>query len=388
MPKQHSITRPVIVQILPALNRGGVERGTVEIAKAVIDRGYKAVVISNGGLLENQLTRMGASVHRLPVHSKNPFRWPFIRSKLSDILRAEGADIVHVRSRAPAWIALPVAARLSMATVSTIHSKFAPKNAIKHLYNRKMLKADAVIAISDFIKSIIAKHYAQHKSEEDVTVIHRGVDTVVFDPASVTQQRIIREAERLNLPEEGSVVMLPARPTSWKGHEVLIRAVAALNRPDVTLLLVGAGDGPPRFVSGLEQLARKTGLNGRLRIATGSNDMPAAFMLADVIAMPSTVPEPFGRVAVEAGAMGRPVVAFNHGGAVESVLDGKTGWLAQPNDVDDLTRALAAALDLSQTERARLAKRARAHIIKFFSKEKMCQKTMEIYDNLLQDKAG
>ena len=388
MPKQHSITRPVIVQILPALNRGGVERGTVEIAKAVIDRGYKAVVISNGGLLESQLTRMGATVHRLPVHSKNPLKWPFIRSKLSEILRAEGADIVHVRSRAPAWIALPVAARLSLATVSTIHSKFAPKNALKHLYNRKMLKADAVIAISDFIKSIIATRYAQHKSEEDVTVIHRGVDTVVFDPASVTQQRIIREAERLNLPEEGSVVMLPARPTSWKGHEVLIRAVAALNRPDVTLLLVGAGDGPPRFIAALEQLARKTGLDGRLRIATGSNDMPAAFMLADVIAMPSTVPEPFGRVAVEAGAMGRPVVAFNHGGAVESVLDGKTGWLAKPNDVEALTSALTSALDLSQTDRARLAKRARAHITKFFSKEKMCQKTMEIYDNLLQDKAG
>ena len=388
MPRQHIITRPVIVQIVPALNRGGVERGTVEIAKAIIDRGYKAVVISNGGLLESQLTRMGVTVHRLPVHSKNPLKWPFIRSKLSDILRAEGADIVHVRSRAPAWIALPVAARLSMATVSTIHSKFAPKNAFKHLYNRKMLKADRVIAISEYVRSIVARHYAQHKSADDVAVIHRGVDTVVFDPASVNQQRIIREAERLNLPEDGSVVMLPARPTSWKGHEVLIRAVAALRRPDVTLLLLGAGDGSPRFVAGLEQLARKTGLDGRLRIATGSNDMPAAFMLADVIAMPSVVPEPFGRVAVEAGAMGRPIVAFNHGGAVESVLDGKTGWLAEPNDVDDLTNALASALDLSQTQRARLAKRARAHITKFFSKEKMCQKTMEIYDNLLQDRAG
>jgi len=388
MPKQHSITRPVIVQILPALNRGGVERGTVEIARALIDRGYKAVVISNGGLLESQLTRMGATVHRLPVHSKNPFKWPLIRSKLSQILRAEGADIVHVRSRAPAWIALPVAARLSTATVSTIHSKFAPKNAFKHLYNRKMLKADAVIAISDFIKSIISSHYAQHKSADQVSVIHRGVDTAIFDPASVTQQRIIREAERLKLPEDGRVVMLPARPTSWKGHEVIIRAVAALNRHDVTLLLLGAGDGQARFVAGLEQLARKTGLDGRLRIATGSDDMPAAFMLADVIAMPSTIPEPFGRVAVEAGAMGRPVVAFNHGGAVESVLDGKTGWLATPGDVDDLTRALASALDLSEADRARLAKRARAHITKFFSKEKMCQKTMEIYDNLLQDRAG
>ena len=129
-------------------------------------------------------------------------------------------------------------------------------------------------------------------------------------------------------------------------------------------------------------------MDGRLRIATGSDDMPAALMLADVIAMPSTVPEPFGRVAIEAGAMGRPVVAFNHGGAVESVLDSQTGWLAEPNDLSDLSRALGAALDLSQAKRAALAKKARAHIIKSFSKEKMCQKTLEIYDELLQDRTG
>ena len=388
MSEQHAITRPVIVQILPALNRGGVERGTVEIAKAIIDRGYKAVVISNGGLFETQLVRLGATVHRLPVNSKNPFKWLFIRAQLAAILRAEGADIVHVRSRAPAWIALPVAKRLSIPTVATIHSKFVPHNALKHLYNRKMLKADSVIAISAFIKSIIVKHYVKYRPADTVTVIHRGVDTAIFDPASVTQQRIIRESERLNLPEDGRVIMLPARPTSWKGHEILINAVAALNRPDVTLLLLGAGDGAPRFVTGLEQLARKTGLDGRLRIATGSDDMAAALMLADVIAMPSTVPEPFGRVAVEAGAMGRPVVAFNHGGAVESVLDGQTGWLAEPGDLSDLSRALVAALDLSQAKRAALAKKARAHITKSFSKEKMCQKTLEIYDELLQDRAG
>lgn len=387
MSEHHTITRPVIVQILPALNRGGVERGTVEIARAIIDRGYKAVVVSNGGLFETQLVRLGVTVHRLPVHSKNPFRWPLIRSRLATILQSEGADIVHVRSRAPAWIALPVATRLSMATVATIHSKFVPQNAIKHIYNRKMLKADSVIAISDFIKSIIVKHYRQHRPADSVTVIHRGVDTAIFDPSSVTQHRIIREAERLNLPEEGLVIMLPARPTSWKGHEVLIKAVAALNRPDVTLLLLGAGDGAPRFVAGLEQLARKTGLDGRLRIAAGSDDMPSALMLADVIAMPSTVPEPFGRVAVEAGAMGRPVVAFNHGGAVESVLNGQTGWLAEPGDISDLSRALGTALDLSQEKRAELAKKSRAHIIKSFSKEKMCQKTLEIYDELLQNRA-
>jgi len=388
MSEQHAITRPVIVQILPALNRGGVERGTVEIAKAIIERGYKAVVISNGGLFETQLVRIGATVHRLPVHSKNPFKWPFIRLQLATLLRAEGADIVHVRSRAPAWIALPVAKRLSMSTVATIHNKFVPQNALKHLYNRKMLKADSVIAISSFIKSIIVKHYVHYRPADTVTVIHRGVDTAIFDPASVTQHRIIREAERLNLPEDGRVIMLPARPTSWKGHKILINAVAALNRPNVTLLLLGAGDGAPRFLTGLEQLARKTGLDGRLRIATGSDDMAAALMLADVVAMPSTVPEPFGRVALEAGAMGRPVVAFNHGGAVESVLDGQTGWLAEPGDLSDLSRALAAALDLSQAERASLANKARSHITKSFSKEKMCQKTLEIYDELLQDRSG
>lgn len=388
MSEQLAITRPVIVQILPALNRGGVERGTVEIARAIIDRGYKAVVISSGGLFESQLVRLGATVHRLPVHSKNPLKWPLIRSKLGTILQAEGADIVHVRSRAPAWIALPVAKRLSMATVATIHSKFVPVNAVKHLYNRKMLKADSVIAISDFIKSTIVKHYGHYRPGETVTVIHRGVDTAIFDPASVTQHRIVREAERLNLPEDGRIVMLPARPTSWKGYEVLINAVAALNRPDVTLLLLGAGDGRPRFVAGLEQLARKTGLDGRLRIAAGSDDMPAALMLADVIAMPSTVPEPFGRIAVEAGAMGRPIVAFNHGGAAESVIEGQTGWLAEPGNMSDLSRALGTALNLSEAKRAELAKRARVHIKKSFSKEKMCQKTLEIYDELLQDRTG
>ena len=134
MSEHNTITRPVIVQILPALNRGGVERGTVEIAREIIDRGYKAVVVSNGGLFETQLVRLGVAVHRLPVHSKNPFRWPLIRSRLATILQSEGADIVHVRSRAPAWIAFPVATRLSMATVATIHSKFVPQNAICLLY--------------------------------------------------------------------------------------------------------------------------------------------------------------------------------------------------------------------------------------------------------------
>ena len=380
-----SITQPVIVQIVPEMHKGGVERGTLEIAQAVIDKGWKAVVISHGGILTAQLKRMGAVSHELPVHSKNPLSWPSTRAKLAQILKQEGADIVHLRSRVPAWIALPVTKKLGIATVSTIHSKFAPSSMFKHIYNRKMLGADKVIVISDYVKSILETHYARHISLDEVQVIHRGVDTEIFDPKAVNQRRIVAEAERVGLPDDGQVVMLAGRPTSWKGYDILIEAVARLENDRLCLLLLGAGDGEPKFVDRLHQLALKTGLGGRVRIAGSSLDMPAAMMLADVVAMPSVQPEPFGRVAVEAQAMGRPVVAFAHGGAIESLLDQKTGWLATPGDVASLADALNSALSLIPSERAELAKIARQHMQKHFSKTQMCEKTLQIYQDLLDN---
>ena len=193
-----------------------------------------------------------------------------------------------------------------------------------------MLSADGIIAISDYVKSVITSHYSEAVSEKEIKVIHRGVDLDVFDPAKVSQHRIVRLSETLNLPDDGPVVMLPARATEWKGHAPLIEAVARLEAKDATLLLLGAGDGHSRFIERLRALAIKTGLDGRLRIASSTDDMPAALMLADVVAMPSTIPEPFGRVALEAQAMGRPVVAFKHGGAIESILEGEqAGWPSQ-----------------------------------------------------------
>lgn len=379
----HSITQPVIVQIVPEMNKGGVERGTVEVAQAIIDKGWKAVVISNGGVLTAQLKRIGAVVHELPVHSKNPLSWPSIRRKLKLILKQEGADIVHVRSRAPAWIALPVARHLGIATVATIHSKFAPSSFLKHFYNRKMLQADEIIVISEYVKSILEQHYPRHIKGEKVSIIHRGVDLEIFDPKAVNQQRIVAEADRVGLPEAGKIVMLAGRPTSWKGYEILIQAASMLDDKEVCLLYLGAGDGDVKFVEKLHQLAVKTGLGNRLRIATGSLDVPAAMMLADVVAMPSTQPEPFGRVAVEAQAMGRPVVAFAHGGAIESVLPEQTGWLAEPLNISGLATALEAALSLQSSERAALAKMARKHMEQHFSKQQMCDKTTQIYQKLL-----
>jgi glycosyltransferase involved in cell wall biosynthesis len=384
MATRSSITKPVIVQILPALNRGGVERGTVEVADAIVKNGWKSVIISNGGLLTSQLKRVGAIVYEVPVHRKNPFLWGAARRQIKRILQQEGADIVHVRSRAPAWIALPAANSLGIATVSTVHSKFAPANIFKKIYNGKMLKADRVIAISHFVENEIFTHYGKSGVAEKLSVIHRGVDLGMFDPKAVNQQRIIAEADRLGLPDDKSIIMLPARATSWKGHEILIQALAQLSDKDAILMLLGIEDGPPAYAEKLLNMAVQYGLGGRVRIGAGSRDMPAALMLADVVAMPSIKPEPFGRVAIEALAMGRPVVAFRHGGAVESIDEGRTGWLADPLSVDSLAEALQTALSLTPRKRRALAKDARQQMTDQFSKDMMCERTLAVYKSLLK----
>ena len=384
MATRASITKPVIVQILPALNRGGVERGTVEVADAIVKNGWKSVVISNGGLLTSQLKRVGATVYEVPVHRKNPFLWGSARRQVKRILQQEGADIVHVRSRAPAWIALPAANSLGIATVSTVHSKFAPANIFKKIYNGKMLKADRVIAISHFVENEIFTHYGKSGVAEKLSVIHRGVDLGMFDPKAVNQQRIIAEADRLGLPDDKSIIMLPARATSWKGHEILIQALAQLSDKDAILMLLGIEDGPPAYAEKLRTMAVRYGLGGRVRIGAGSRDMPAALMFADVVAMPSIKPEPFGRVAIEALAMGRPVVAFRHGGAVESIDEGRTGWLADPLSVDSLAEALQTALSLTPRKRRALAKDARQQMTDQFSKDMMCERTLAVYKSLLK----
>ena len=384
MATRSSITKPVIVQILPALNRGGVERGTVEVADAIVKNGWKSVVISNGGLLTSQLKRVGATVYEVPVHRKNPFLWGSARRQIKRILQQEGADIVHVRSRAPAWIALPAANSLGIATVSTVHSKFAPANIFKKIYNGKMLKADRVIAISHFVENEIFTHYGKSGVAEKLSVIHRGVDLGMFDPKAVNQQRIIAEADRLGLPDDKSIIMLPARATSWKGHEILIQALAQLSDKDAILMLLGIEDGPPAYAEKLRAMAVRYGLGGRVRIGAGSRDMPAALMFADVVAMPSIKPEPFGRVAIEALAMGRPVVAFRHGGAVESIDEGRTGWLADPLSVNSLAEALQTALSLTPRKRRALAKDARQQMTDQFSKDMMCKRTLAVYKSLLK----
>ena len=371
---------PVIVQILPALVRGGVERGTIEMTEAIVKSGGRAVVISNGGPMVHQVQRAGGVHHVLDVSCKNPLRWPLIRRRLREILLAENASLVHVRSRAPAWIALPVARLLGLLRVSTVHGRFWTNSVFKRIYNRKILEADHVIAISTYVRDLITRQY--DGIEPRLTVIQRGVDTGYFNQAVVNQTRIINFADSVALPEDVPVIMLPARATAWKGQKILLEALAKLQTDKFVCLLVGAASGSDKFVASLTRYGDELGLAGRFRLTPMTDDMPAALMVADVVVMPSITPEPFGRVALEAQAMGRPVVAFKHGGAAESIRHGETGWLVTPGDVDGLAAAIQSALSLTKRQRQMLAAAARRHIEAYFSTETMCQQTLKIYRKL------
>jgi glycosyltransferase involved in cell wall biosynthesis len=377
---------PVVLQVVPSLETGGVERGTVDVAAAVVAAGGVAVVASSGGVMVRELERAGGIHVTLPVHSKNPVVMARNVARLRHLIEDYGVDIVHARSRAPAWSARAAARRTAKPFVTTFHGTYGHGNAVKRWYNSVMTRGDLVIAISDFIADHIRETY--RVAGDRVRVIHRGVDLDLLSPDRVSAERVIQLAKRWSLTEGMPVVMLPGRLTRWKGQALLIEALARLGRHDIRCVLVGSDQGRRRYRAQLERLVRRRRLESVVLFAGDCRDMPAAYMLADVVVSASTDPEAFGRVAAEAQAMGRPVAASDHGATRETVLAGRTGWLYPPGKADALAQAIGEALALTTGERERLAEVAIAHTRANFSKEKMCAEVLAVYEELLQAAAG
>jgi len=373
-----------VLQVLPRLETGGVERGTVDVAAALAAAGFRAIVVSAGGALVREVLRAGAEHVRLPVHSKNPVvMWRNI-DRLQRLIRAEGVDLVHARSRAPAWSARYAAQRAGKPFVTTFHGTYNAGSRFKKAYNAVMATGDRVIAISHFIAAHMQAEYAVEPAR--IRVIHRGVDFNVFSPDRMTSDRLIQLTRQWRIPDDARVVMLPGRLTRWKGQAVLIEAMRRLaDHRDwaVRCVLVGADQGRARYRAELEGLIARLGLLDRVQIVAECRDMAAAYTLADVVVSASTDPEAFGRVAVEAQAMGCPVVATDHGGARETVVPGSTGWLVPPGDAGMLAAAIDAALGLDDDARARLRVRAIAHARDHFDKARMCRATLDVYRELL-----
>jgi glycosyltransferase involved in cell wall biosynthesis len=376
---------PAVLQIVPSLVSGGVERGTVELAGALAAAGWTAYVASAGGPMERQLSRAGVQHVQLSLGSKNPLLIRRNTKALIEIIRRCRIDIVHARSRAPAWSAWSAARATGRRFVTTFHNAYPADLPLKHRYNSVMARGERVIAISQFVGDHAASVYGV--GPDRLRVIPRGVDLGQFDPDRVPGERVLKLAEQLRVPDGTAVVMLPGRLTRWKGGLDFIEAIAGLDRRDLCCIFVGA-EQRRGFRRELETKIGRLGLLGMFRIIEDCRDMPAAYQLADVVVSASTDPEGFGRVIVEAQAMGRPVIATDHGGARETIQPGLTGWLVPPRDTAALSAAIADALALDPAARAGFARRARAHVAAGYSREMMCARTIDVYEELLFPETG
>ncbi len=375
-------TQPVIMQIIPELGPGGAEQGCIDIASELVAGGAQAIIVSNGGARVHELERIGAVHINLPVHSKNPaVMWRNIKA-LRKIIERYNVNIVHVRSRAPAWSAYYACKKTRAHFMTTCHAPYNINGEAKKFYNSSMAQGERVIAISNYVANYLREHY--RLDDRTIRLIPRGIPMEKFHPTAVTPQRMVSLAQSWRVPDGANIVMLPGRLTRWKGHSVLIDALEKINRPDLFCVIIGSDQGRKEYRKELEASIEDKNLGGQIRIVDHCNDMPAAYMLSTVVVCPSTDPEGFGRVPVEAQAMGRPIVAADHGGAQETVLPGQTGWLVVPGNSGQLASAIEEALALGPTQRSMLATRAMAHIAENFTKAQMADKTLDVYAELLR----
>ncbi len=371
----------VVLQVLPSLETGGVERGTVEIAQAIVAASGTALVASEGGRLVAAVERAGGRHIRLPLASKNPVTIWRNAGRLSGLVRTEGVHIIHARSRAPAWSALLAARRTGARFVTTYHGVYNEGLPGKRRYNAIMAKGDRVIAISRYVAGLLTARHAVEASR--IRIIPRGVDTALFDPDRLSGQRLAKLSGSWRVPDGAPIVMLPARLTRWKGGSVLIDAMARLACADACCVLVGATQGREQFAKQLAARALALGVGDRVRLVGHCDDMPAALALADVVVSASLDPEGFGRAVIEAQAMARPVIATDHGGAVETVEHQVTGWRVPPGDASALATALDHALAMQPDERREMGARARASVLAHYTTAAMKAATLEVYRELL-----
>lgn len=382
--KKPAQNAPVVMQIIPSLGAGGAEQGCIDVAAELVKSGAKSIVVAHGGHRIPEILR-GGSIHiDLPVHSKNPFvMWRNI-SRLRKIIKDHDVDIVHARSRAPAWSAWKSVEGTKARFMTTCHAPFNISGDVKKFYNSSIARGERVIAISNYVREYLLKNY--EIEDRNIRVIHRGVAIEKFHPNAVAPTHLIKLTQEWRVPDGCTIIMMPGRLTRWKGHHILVDAMAKLKRDDVFCVMIGDDQGRTEYRAEVENAIREKGLEGRVRIIGHCSDMPAAYMLANVVVSASTDPEGFGRVPIEAQAMGRPIIATNHGGAMETILPGYTGWLVPPGDADALANAMEEALNMHSEQRSFMATHAMMHVAEHFTRGRMVDETMNVYAELLQEK--
>ena len=372
------------MQVTPTLNAGGVETVTLEIARAAAKAGARSLVASRGGRLEGELVEAGGELIRLPVDSRNPVTIAVNARHLEAIIRRERVDLVHVRSRAPAFSAIAAARRAGVPAVTSYHGIYGARSPLKRWYNGVMTRGDLTIANSEFTRDhVLAEHGVDPGK---VVVVPEGIDAARFDPATVSDERIeaLRTAWGLDVDDLRRVILLPARLTGWKGQRVMIEALGRMSDQDVVLVLTGHAANPA-YLKELTRIAAHFGVAERVRFAGAVGDMPAAYALADLVVAPSTKAESFGRSVVEAAAMKIPVIASPLGGPAETIIAGETGWFAAPGDIDAWARAADLALSKPLDVLDIMGETARARVQSLYSLEAMAAATFAVYRRLIEE---
>ena len=349
-----------LLQIVPSLAGGGLARATLDTAQAVIAAGGRAIVASPGGAMLPDLLRLRATHIDLPEWGSPLAARLSLPARLAANVRHAGVNIIQSRSPVAGWVAASLARRLKVKCIATLHRPFDAKGFMERRAERRQLQADAVIAVSDHVARDARAHVPA--VTERLYTIPPGINLDRFDPAQIRADRFVQLAGELRVPDGSHLVLCPARFDRDRGQKRLVDALKRLGRANVFCLLLGSTGAPTAFEKDVEQTIAKAGLHGRVQIGPYVEDMPAAYMLADVVVALGGTAQGFSRPLFEAQAMGRPVVAEDGGGAAEAFLPNITGWLAAPGDAAELASALDTALSLSTERRGELADDARNHI--------------------------
>lgn len=380
-----------ILQVVPRLDAGGSELATIEIAQALSSVGARALVATEGGGMAEEVAFAGGEIVTLPVAGKSPITVLANIGRITKLIEQRGVDLVHARSRAPAWSAFLAAWRTGKPFVTTYHGAYGEVGPFKAAYNSVMAKGDRIIANSHYTASVIEAREPGVKDR--IRVIYRGVDRNAFDPAAVDASAVENLKARWGVPPGAKIVLHAARLTSIKGQRDLI-AAAALAHAEGALdgaVVILAGDAPGRdaYREELIGLIARHGLDDRVRLVGHCREMPAAYLAAQVAVTTSTVPETFGRTSAEAQAMGCPVIVPDLGALPETIVSSEqseaqfTGWLFPPRDVAALASRIGQALALSPSERDAIGARTRTHVAGKFMLERMQGSTLAAYDELL-----
>ena len=376
-----------VLQVIPKLGHGGAEIGCYDLAHYLYENDCSSYIVTSGGTLIKYINRKKVKLIRLPVQSKNPILILLNAIILTIIILILNINIVHARSRAPAWSCLIATKITGRKFVTTFHGTFNFKSNIKKFYNSVMVRSNLIIAGSNFIFSHINENYSKYlKPEKKFLVIFRGINTDYYDPKKIKEKDEIQLISKWKIDKEKKVILLPARLTAWKGHEIFLEALNKLkineSQKKFIAVILGSDQGRKIYKKRLIRLVEQYRLINDVIFIDNFELMPIDYKISDIVISSSIEPEAFGRVAVEAQAMEKPIIASNIGGSNETIIDEKTGFLYPAGNSDILSQKLSHIFDLNEETLKSMGIEGRKNVIKKFNVEKMCFSTYSEYKKL------